>query len=118
MPILIRGAEAPCAKCLLNLGDDAQHGIVHRIAGELLGLDRSWRLLVFLVEEGHKFFTDLKVLALSTYDVIVGTDSLEEHNPMIVDWRDHFIEISTPAGPLRLIGHDATSIVCESINNS
>ena len=51
MPISIRGAEAPCAKGLLNPGDDAHHGVIHRIAGERLGLDRSWRLLVFLVDE-------------------------------------------------------------------
>ena len=39
MPILICGAEAPCAKGLLNPGGDAHHGVVHRIAGERLGLD-------------------------------------------------------------------------------
>jgi len=43
MPILIRGPEAPCAKGLLNLGDDAHHSVVHRVAGE--------RLLVFPVNE-------------------------------------------------------------------
>ena len=35
MPILIRGAQAPCAKGLLNPGDDAHHGVVHRVAGEI-----------------------------------------------------------------------------------
>ena len=40
MPILIRGAQAPCAKGLLNPGDDVHHSVVHRVAGELLGLDR------------------------------------------------------------------------------
>ena len=51
MPILIRGAQAPCAKGLLNSGDDAHHGVIHCIAGERLGLDGPWRLLVFLVDE-------------------------------------------------------------------
>ena len=51
MPILICGAEAPCAKGLLNPSDDAHHGVVHRIVGERLGLDGPWRLLVFLVDE-------------------------------------------------------------------
>ena len=51
MPILIRGAEAPCAKGLLNPGDDAHHRVVHRVAGECLGLEGPWRLLVFLVDE-------------------------------------------------------------------
>ena len=51
MPILIRGAQAPCAKGLLNPGDDTHHGVVRGVAGERLGLDRPWRLLVFLVDE-------------------------------------------------------------------
>ena len=46
-----RGAQAPCAKGLLNPGDDAHHGVVHRVAVERLGLDGPWRLLVFLVDE-------------------------------------------------------------------
>ena len=51
MPILIRSAEAPCAKGLLNPGVDAHHSVVHHIAGERLGLDGPWRLLVFLIDE-------------------------------------------------------------------
>ena len=51
MPILIRGAEAQCAKGLLNPGDDAHHGVVHHVAGECRGLNGSWRLLGFLVDE-------------------------------------------------------------------
>jgi hypothetical protein len=51
LPFLIRGAEAPSAKGLLNPGDDAQHGVVHRVAGDTLALDGPWRLLVYLVEE-------------------------------------------------------------------
>ena len=51
MPILICGAEVPCAKGLLNTGDDAHHGVVHCVAWERLGLDGPWRLLVFLVDE-------------------------------------------------------------------
>ena len=50
MPILIHGAQAPCAKGLLNPGNDAHHGVIHRVAGEHLSLDGPWRLLVFLVD--------------------------------------------------------------------
>ena len=49
--MLLGGAAAPSAKGLLNPGDDAQHGIIHRNAGDALGLDGPWRLLVYLVEE-------------------------------------------------------------------
>ena len=51
MPILIRCAQAPSAKGLLNLGNDTLHDVVHRVAGERHGLDGPWRLLVFLVDE-------------------------------------------------------------------
>ena len=66
--------------------------------------------------QGHEFFTDLKVLTLGNYDAILGMDWLEEHSPMVVEWRARFIEIPTPAGPLRLTGQDASSTRCESIN--
>ena len=49
MPILICDAEAPCAKSLLNPGDDVHHSVAHRVAWERRGLDGLWRLLVFLV---------------------------------------------------------------------
>ena len=51
MPILIRGAEASCAKGLLNHGDDTHHDVIHRVSGERGGLDEPWRLLVFLVDK-------------------------------------------------------------------
>ncbi len=51
MPILISGAQAPCAKGLLNPSDDAHHGVVGHVAGERLGLDGPWHLLIFLVDE-------------------------------------------------------------------
>ena len=51
MPILIRGTQAPCTKGLLNPGNGAHHDVVHHVAGERLGLDGPWRLLVFLVDE-------------------------------------------------------------------
>ena len=51
MPMLIRGTQAPCAKGLLNPGDDAHHNVIHHVAGERLSLDGPWRLLVLLVDE-------------------------------------------------------------------
>ena len=51
IPILICDIEAPCAKGLLNPGDDAQHCVVHRVAGERLGLDGPCLLLIFLIKE-------------------------------------------------------------------
>lgn len=36
--------------------------------------------------QGHKFCTDLKVLPLGCYDMIIDMDWLEEHSPMDVHW--------------------------------
>lgn len=35
--------------------------------------------------QGYEFTTNMKVLALGTYDAILGMDWLEEHGPMTVD---------------------------------
>ena len=51
MPILIRSAQAPCAKGLLNPGDDAHHDVIHRVAGSASASMGPWRVLVFLVDE-------------------------------------------------------------------
>lgn len=41
----------------------------------------SWHI------QGVNFQTDLKILPLGCYDVILGMDLLEEHSPMDVDWK-------------------------------
>ena len=58
----------------------------------------------------------MKVLAIGTYDAILGMDWLEEHSPMTVDWRAKLIEIPSTSGAIRLQGHEATSSTCTVIN--
>jgi hypothetical protein len=36
--------------------------------------------------QGHSFLLDLKILPQKCYDVIIGMDCLEMHNPMKVHW--------------------------------
>ena len=48
--------------------------------------------------QGSEFHTDMKILTLSTYDVILGMDWLEAHIPMTIDWRAKFIQFATPGG--------------------
>ena len=66
--------------------------------------------------QGHQFSTDLKVLDLGVYDVILGMDWLEEHSPMTVDWRAKLIAIPSPSGVINLRGHDNSSSTCVVIN--
>lgn len=42
---------------------------------------------------GYKFMGSLKVLPLSSYDMILGLDWLERFSPMQVDWRQRWLSI-------------------------
>lgn len=59
----------------------------------------------------------MKVLALGTYDAILGMDWLEAHSPMQVDWRAKCLEFSTSEGTVCLRGHDSNSTDCFMINS-
>lgn len=67
--------------------------------------------------QGCEFRTDMKILALGTYDAILGMDWLEQHNPMKVDWRAKQLELTTATGTAYLRGHPADSSTCHVINN-
>lgn len=66
--------------------------------------------------QGSEFTTDLKILALGTYDTILGMNWLEQYSPMTVDWCHKGIDIPTPTGTVCLRGHEATSSTCLVIN--
>jgi hypothetical protein len=42
---------------------------------------------------GYSFQSELRVLPLAAYDVIIGMDWLEQHSPMKVHWKDKWLEI-------------------------
>jgi len=44
--------------------------------------------------QGHHFVSDLKVLPLSTFDLIIGMDWLEEHSRMQIHWLHKWIQFS------------------------
>jgi hypothetical protein len=44
--------------------------------------------------QGHKFQTTLRVLPLTSYDMILGMDWLMKHSPMSVDWSLKTITLS------------------------
>lgn len=48
------------------------------------------------------FHSDLRVLSLGTFDIVISMDWLEEHSPMLVDWRQK--QLSIPyAGEYKLL---------------
>ena len=49
--------------------------------------DAQWAI------QGVQFHSDLKVLPLSSYDLILGMDWLSIHSPMNVHWAQHWLQI-------------------------
>lgn len=51
-----------------------------------------------------QFQTDLKVLPLSSYDMILGLDWLEAYSPMEIDWRQKWLHFQHEGASAYLIG--------------
>jgi hypothetical protein len=54
--------------------------------------------------QGHEFVTDLKVLHLPYYDMIVGIDWLESNSPMQIDWLNKWMSFSQDGTQVHLHG--------------
>ena len=51
-----------------------------------------------------QFSSDLKVLPLSSYDMILGLDWLEAHSPMAVHWGQKWIQLQHQGTTVQLVG--------------
>jgi hypothetical protein len=58
--------------------------------------------------QGTVFVSDLRVLHLPYYDMIIGMDWLESHSPMKVDWLNKWVIISHEGKPAHLQGLQPT----------
>jgi hypothetical protein len=67
--------------------------------------------------QGQQFATDLKILPLGAYDVILGMDWLEEHNPNI-DWVGKTLKFENTERKFQLQGHCSENIQCSAISAS
>jgi hypothetical protein len=63
---------------------------------------------------GRPFTSTLKVLLLSTYDLITGMDWLEAHSPMLVNWSHKWLTIPFQNNIITLHGI-ASSIMTNSV---
>jgi hypothetical protein len=54
--------------------------------------------------QGVQFSSDLKVLSLPYYDIIVGMDWLARHSPMKIDWLNKWVVINHEGSPVQLHG--------------
>jgi hypothetical protein len=54
--------------------------------------------------QGYEFATDLKILPLPYYDLIIGLDWLEVHSPMKIDWLHKWMVINLNGEEVHLHG--------------
>jgi hypothetical protein len=59
----------------------------------------------------------MKILALGSFDAILGMDWLERHNPDI-DWVKKTLKIKQPTGDILLQGHRSCDTQCTAISAS
>jgi hypothetical protein len=59
--------------------------------------------------QGYQFSTDLKILCLNHYDMIIGYDWLEEFSPMRLHWRDKWMTIPYQTGTMVIHGVSSSS---------
>lgn len=58
----------------------------------------------------------LKVLPLQCYDIILGMDWLEQHSPMVVDWKKKLLSFDYQGEKVVLQGILPDVITCAHIN--
>ena len=60
----------------------------------------------------YQFTSTLKVLPLSSYDMIVGLDWLQLHNPMLIHWTDKWLTVPYQGTTVKLVGLQPRSTQC------
>jgi len=78
----------------LSGSSDCQHPINVTVAnGNQMVCQQEFRQLSWIIQQ-CSFVSDVKVLPLSQYDLIVRMDWLVKHSPMEIDWKYKRILIS------------------------
>lgn len=58
--------------------------------------------------QGLQFTNSLKVFPLTTFDMILGMDWLERHNPMNIHWHEKWVQLPYDDSVMVLLGTGAT----------
>lgn len=66
--------------------------------------------------QGVTFHTDLKVLPLGCYDVILGIDWLAQHSPMNVHWKEKTMYFDYEGARVHLQGARADTTQCQQLS--
>ena len=68
--------------------------------------------------QGSTFVTDLKVLPLGCYDIVLGMDWLEAHSPMQVDWVSKKLSFQHQSRYITLQGVSTSTGSCRTLHPS
>jgi hypothetical protein len=71
--------------------------------GQVIQCDSKLRQLDWSIQS-HGFISNMKVLPMSYYDIVVGIDWLELHNPMRIDWLNKWMVVNLEGGAIQLHG--------------
>lgn len=99
----LQGVERAVAPIQVKIAD----GATMTCSKELVGCE--WWC------QGVTFKTNLKVLPLGGYDVIIGMDWLQSHNPMGIDWKDKRLAFWDQGKLVQLKGLQVEAIVCKEV---
>jgi hypothetical protein len=107
-----RETSEPIPKIELTTGlEDApstSHPSYHSVLGEVLYCDYYVHQVQWWAN-GHMFSTDMRVLDLSAFDVILGYDWLRAHSPMLCDWDKKMLEFTHQGAKVKLCGEGAVT---------
>ncbi|KAK1609631.1 hypothetical protein QYE76_033304 [Lolium multiflorum] len=99
----LSGIQPLLKPCRVKVADGAQHRCSSYIP------NCQWS------SQGHQFTTDLKLLPLGAFDMILGMDWLEQNNPQI-DWVAKTLTIQHTDGDIFLQGHRNEQLQCSAIS--
>jgi len=68
--------------------------------------------------QGNTFYTNLKILPLGCYDMVLGMDWLEEFNPMNIDWKYKLVTFQYQEQQVQLQGVQSDLQKCVAISLS
>lgn len=101
----LTGAAKMTIPCRVHVADGSQYSCTTYIP------QCSWFV------QQQQFTTDFKILPLGTYDVILGMDWLEQHNPDI-DWIAKTLHFRMGTQPFKLQGQCSANIQCAAISST
>jgi hypothetical protein len=65
--------------------------------GQIITCQSEIKKAEWLIQD-HQFVANLKIIPLPYYDIILGIDWLQKHNPMNIDWLNKWMILQSNEG--------------------